>query len=313
MYKLPGAVPEKFLFGETIKMKKTLLVTSLATAMGVAATVDAAFTAMGDGDYKMVITSGCFFFGDCVVGDATAGDYTDNTNITDAIYGWSGNNFAPGGSGIINDGLMGVIDFTLTGGNITVTSFSQDSYLNTAGGTFYLSGNGGIANMGGTIDAAGNMSFNPTGRLGLAASVGSTELLWNLNDSTNVFDDQGTGLVVSNVYDQWTTGTTTALCKIGTSCVDRNGNFIGVTKTGSILTENTDGTWGGTLAVASNVGDDWGLGFTGIAYSEEFNVTITCTDPSGCPTTVIPVPAAVWLFGSGLLGLVGVARRKKQA
>ena len=27
--------------------------------------------------------------------------------------------------------------------------------------------------------------------------------------------------------------------------------------------------------------------------------------------TVIPVPAAVWLFGSGLLGLVGMARRKK--
>ena len=26
---------------------------------------------------------------------------------------------------------------------------------------------------------------------------------------------------------------------------------------------------------------------------------------------VIPVPAAVWLFGSGLLGLVGVARRRK--
>ena len=28
-------------------------------------------------------------------------------------------------------------------------------------------------------------------------------------------------------------------------------------------------------------------------------------------TAVIPVPAAVWLFGSGLLGLVGMARRKK--
>ena len=27
--------------------------------------------------------------------------------------------------------------------------------------------------------------------------------------------------------------------------------------------------------------------------------------------SVVPVPAAVWLFGSGLLGLVGVARRKK--
>jgi len=27
--------------------------------------------------------------------------------------------------------------------------------------------------------------------------------------------------------------------------------------------------------------------------------------------TVVPVPAAVWLFGSGLMGLVGMARRKK--
>ncbi len=28
-------------------------------------------------------------------------------------------------------------------------------------------------------------------------------------------------------------------------------------------------------------------------------------------TSVVPVPAAVWLFGSGLLGLIGVAKRKK--
>jgi len=27
----------------------------------------------------------------------------------------------------------------------------------------------------------------------------------------------------------------------------------------------------------------------------------------------VPVPAAVWLFGSGLLGLIGVARRKARA
>lgn len=30
-----------------------------------------------------------------------------------------------------------------------------------------------------------------------------------------------------------------------------------------------------------------------------------------CATAEVPVPAAVWLFGSGLIGLVGVARRKK--
>lgn len=37
------------------------------------------------------------------------------------------------------------------------------------------------------------------------------------------------------------------------------------------------------------------------------NITIT-TDVSA-----VPVPAAVWLFGSGLVGLVGMARRKRKA
>jgi len=54
--------------------------------------------------------------------------------------------------------------------------------------------------------------------------------------------------------------------------------------------------------------------------SQDANATIAanCTFEPGntCPTTqvpAVPVPAAVWLFGSGLLGLVGVARRKKAA
>jgi hypothetical protein len=34
-------------------------------------------------------------------------------------------------------------------------------------------------------------------------------------------------------------------------------------------------------------------------------------DSNGTAESVVPVPAAVWLFGSGLLGLVGIARRKK--
>jgi hypothetical protein len=33
---------------------------------------------------------------------------------------------------------------------------------------------------------------------------------------------------------------------------------------------------------------------------------------SATSATVVPIPAAVWLFGSGLLGLVGVVRRKKK-
>ena len=75
------------------------------------------------------------------------------------------------------------------------------------------------------------------------------------------------------------------------------------------------------------------LGYTGItvnidAYADGANHFLdfhseTFAD-SGGPTnffvddvsiisTVVPVPAAVWLFGSGVLGLVGIARRKKAA
>jgi len=34
---------------------------------------------------------------------------------------------------------------------------------------------------------------------------------------------------------------------------------------------------------------------------------------SGFGQAAVPIPAAVWLFGSGLLALVGMARRKKTA
>ena len=71
-----------------------------------------------------------------------------------------------------------------------------------------------------------------------------------------------------------------------------------------------------TCGVDCGVGDSFVLdynavvpsgGFAGVAYQFHISGTI------GAGTPEIPVPAAVWLFGSGLLGLVGVARRRKAA
>lgn len=49
-------------------------------------------------------------------------------------------------------------------------------------------------------------------------------------------------------------------------------------------------------------------GYTGI-----FDPANQLVQINNVSVSVVPIPAAVWLFGSGLLGLIGVARRKKAA
>ena len=62
----------------------------------------------------------------------------------------------------------------------------------------------------------------------------------------------------------------------------------------------------------------------GAAYTLDYSAVVPPGDPSGFggvlyavhlegTVSQVPVPAAVWLFGSGLMGLVGVARRRKKA
>jgi hypothetical protein len=65
-----------------------------------------------------------------------------------------------------------------------------------------------------------------------------------------------------------------------------------------------------TLNYTSTVPPGDPSGFGGVVYALQLTGTIL-GEPE--PPEPIPVPAAVWLFGSGLVGLVGVARRRKRA
>lgn len=96
----------------------------------------------------------------------------------------------------------------------------------------------------------------------------------------------------------------------------------------------TDGAGGisGTIVITDNWNAnnfDQGGAFTGTTVGDEFSGTFdiawtslivggafdgqTGTYAATGTYSAVPVPAAVWLFGSGLVGLVGVARRRRKA
>jgi hypothetical protein len=52
---------------------------------------------------------------------------------------------------------------------------------------------------------------------------------------------------------------------------------------------------------------------TQATFTQKYDVSLTTSGLTYTAVTAVPVPAAVWLLGSGLLGLAGVARRKSVA
>lgn len=121
-------------------------------------------------------------------------------------------------------------------------------------------------------------------------------------------------------------------------------DFLTVAATGGTGGVNMSGwtvTWNGIPAINMGSGA-WGTGFSngvgnfvwngvyGSAYTLDYHATVPQGDPSNfggvqyslhlvgtvsaaTQPPAVPVPAAAWLLGSGLVGLVGVARRKTRA
>lgn len=133
-------------------------------------------------------------------------------------------------------------------------------------------------------------------------------------------------LFFGNTGMHFTTAPTNVLSAAGnTADIDFSGWSV---TWNSIPTINMGGgAWGANANGVANVtcGVDCGDGDT---YRLLYTATVPLGDPSNfggvryrltltgtitAPVSEVPLPAAVWLLGSGLLGLVGVARRKKAA
>ena len=76
---------------------------------------------------------------------------------------------------------------------------------------------------------------------------------------------------------------------------------------------NSDGT--GSIRNSNNMGENTLNPSTGelvdVDFGDEYITNLTFDPNQLTISAAVPVPAALWLFGSGLLGLVGMARRKK--
>lgn len=152
---------------------------------------------------------------------------------------------------------------------------------------------------GGTIDAA----WNYFGHTGMHFTIG-----------TAVTGNTTSGLVMSGWRLTWN----------NLLPFDLGGGFqdCGTTSDGICQDGTTD--IGGTYNNGTGLAAFTWSGVYGTGYTLDYFAIVPQADPSGVggtayglhlegivQTAVVPIPSAVWLFGSGLAGLIGLARRRR--
>ena len=109
----------------------------------------------------------------------------------------------------------------------------------------------------------------------------------------------------------------------GVACINANGSMNWNTANDWIAAMNADGgngylginNWGLPITTQPDAtcntqsgGQGVGTGCTGSEMGHLFNVAWAVHSGD---VSAVPIPGAVWLFGSGLIGLLGLARRKR--
>jgi len=165
--------------------------------------------------------------------------------------------------------------------------------------------------------------------------------IYNVSGAGNEYDALNRGVAADNVDYAFTSGQALSVSTVGcvrdagVECTDADG-YGGQFRALDVY--SLIGIWSGSDTEIDPIGDTFVLGsdidliapqYDGLLYlflgendgifadnyscgihhqcfAKNYHVSITTTPPA------VPVPAAMWLFGSGLLGLIGVAKRKNK-
>ncbi|MDH5189854.1 MAG: VPLPA-CTERM sorting domain-containing protein [Gammaproteobacteria bacterium] len=274
-----------------MKFNKTLLGLGVLTAFSASGWVStASAVAIADGSYILTINSTPEFLGYPLISDVGI-DGAYNTSFSyelpsvgQSLGLWDDINLLSGGAfDLVGDhiiepanygnGNSGEIGMTVAGGEIGFTSFQVDC-------------------IGGTI--MGDLCQDMTDFSGSNGTTNASETTLNL--ATRFASLGGIPTFPANLpfSGNFTTGNVSHL-SVG------NMNGTPVANVGDINGDGID-DYTATYVSINIFGAEW-ADFQGIPYVEAWNTQILSASP-------VPVPAAIWLFGSGLIGLAGLARRK---